>query len=724
MMPISAFTKDAWLSGDYVGPRRPMMRATIQRLDVQLFPYTLEASQITTPKAVNHFGVFSTVPFGQMHQPLELPNLASVSWQRGDDKPVASCTLTFYNTDPMPIGMVPASPDEFDQPGYFTFNRGATGYSTRWGYKNNGWRDMLVPDRVIRTYQGYGFDPNVDPMDDPHMYPSGVWIVDEVQYTTDGMISVACRDIGRVLIDQIAFPPVVPWAEYPLKFEAYHEVANPPILVTSDSWVRPTWETDSNQPYRGAGITDGGMAYVQPDGSCYGHHGRDAFDSSDKTYFLSVGNLPTWSSAYEYVQGSLGAGRTIGAVKVKVKGGPYHGYVSVKVGSKWQGSKKIPYKSRQIDSDADIPFVKTFDVKKDGTVTIKLPKYEGATSVRITLTNLWNSGLGKKYKYRAAIADIQVSAEVKSEADGGTHTEGNYADYTDLVKWFLAWAGFYWPKAGSSSASFMTKTDGTREYVMPASDDPLFPGGGRVWGDIQTTGTYGPAALTVDVWDKKPLLDCITFVRDIVNFVFWIDETGGAIWRQPNIWSVGNYVTPLMGGPSIGRTSEIHEIDERLTLMELTAKLSSRNTRERVFVGNIAGNLGAVAAGFNPYPSGLRRVSGWTDQRFQSVEECQRMADLITVRQMFTYREDQIQIPGNPAIQIDDQVRIFERVSNEGFIHYVKGIDCSWSLETGEWIYTLTTHWLGESPFDRWTFDPAELSEETQQYLRGLGLIA
>jgi hypothetical protein len=42
-------------------------------------------------------------------------------------------------------------------------------------------------------------------------------------------------------------------------------------------------------------------------------------------------------------------------------------------------------------------------------------------------------------------------------------------------------------------------------------------------------------------------------------------------------------------------------------------------------------------------------------------------------------------------------------------------------METGKWTYGLETFWLGESPFDRWAFNPAELDADTQAYLRVLG---
>lgn len=727
MKPVTEATKDAWLSGEYTGATKPMVRTTIQKLNIYLATYKFD-DRFTELKRT---GSWASAIFGQQHTPIELPNLASMKYNRDVTSDVATAELTFYNTAPLPLGQVPDAYSDFDQPGYYTGERGNTEFSDRWDHTSNGWQGLLVPDRVLRTYEGYGFNPEVGPESDANLYPSGVWLIDEVDYTSvDGMIRVTCRDLGRLLLEHIHFPPVVPFTEYPLYWDHYHQVDNPdvPVITTGPNtrWVRPSYHTDSNQPYVShPEITDGGMSYVQANGAVYGHHGSDAFDGSASTYFLSVGNQATWSSAYEFVQGKFPKGR-IGAVKVNAKAGPYRCYISVWADGGWKGTKRIPYGSRVVDTHADINYVKAVSIAYGENKTIRLPKvYANATRVRVTFSRLWNSGLGVNYKYRAAIEDVQVllttQESITTIVDGGQHWEGNYADYTDIVKWLCAWAGFLLP--ANPDHAFVKKVDGTKVTYEAEDQDVVLGSLGRVWGDFENTGTYGPAKLDIPTFDKKPLMDGIAYVRDIIGFSFWIDETGGAIWRSPNIWTVGNYVQPLIGGPSSGRTSLVLEIDEKQTLTSLTAKLSSRNTRERVFVANFAGRHAAMASGFNPYPSGMRRVGGWTDQNFASDEECQVMADLITLRQAFTYRENTIVIPGNPQIQIDDQVRIFERVAEEGYYHYVKSISSDWSLATGEWRYTLGTHWLGETPFTRWAFDPAELSAETQAYLEAIGKV-
>lgn len=296
---------------------------------------------------------------------------------------------------------------------------------------------------------------------------------------------------------------------------------------------------------------------------------------------------------------------------------------------------------------------------------------------------------------------------------GTTYFTGN----TDIIKLMCAWGGFYWPMDGKQRIS-----DGTIIAASPGKEDPTLgrEGVGRVWGDFEQTGTAGITDLTMDLFDKHSLMDAISYVRDIIGFIFMIDETGAAVWRAPNIYGVGNNVAAFSTNPR--RTTEMIEIDEKQTLMSLQADLNSRNIREHVFIATADGAKGATAAGWNPNPVGLRRVGGWTDQNFASTAECQVMADLITVRQLFSYRNDSVTVPGFPKLQVDDQVRIFEQTTSEGYIHYIKGISSSLSMETGSYTYNLDTHWLGEAPFTKWVFDPAQLSQATQEYLKAVRL--
>lgn len=717
MKEVDPETTAAWQGAFKGGTTRPMQRATIQKLDIGLYPYDFAGRGMTPyTDAKTRSGVLASAMFNQPHVPIELPNIKSIRWTKSIDSDSATCQLVLWNTEIVPLGEVPTGADAeaIGRPGYFTFNRGASAESSSlWGYSANGWQDLIVPDRVIRTYEGYGFDANEIPENDPNMYPSGVWLIDDVSFTADGLITVECRDMARLLMDQLMFPPVVPWAYYPLFFEPYKNVNNPDIVTTSevDKWFNPNYDTDSNIPYIGRGFTDGPRAYVDGNGGVLGHYGKHAFDGSNKTYWMSVGNNPTWSSAFEYIQGKFSA-RTISAVRFKAWGGAYHYYISVFADGEWKGKAIIPYKARVVDTNANIKFVKGGRIAKNEDLTVKLPKdYPNATKIRITFSDLYDSGIGE-YQYRAGVYDIDVYASTTSTktTDGGYHLEGNYGDYTDIIKILLGWGGFFWPNDATQTLS-----DGSTIPTPPATEDPVMPYG-RIWGDFEQTGTAGKVTLDIPIWDKKPLMDGVSYVRDVIGFIFYIDESGGAVWRSPNVWSIGNYVW----GRS-RRSAEFVTINEAETLNSLNVKLSSRNVRDRVFVSNLDGKTGAVAAGYNPFPSNIRRVAGWTDQNFESTPECQVMADLITIRQAFKYRMDTVVIPGNPAIQIDDQIKILERTSNETYLHYVREITSDWDSASGKWTYSIGTHWLGESPFDRWAFDPAQLSADTRAYLNLIG---
>jgi hypothetical protein len=278
---------------------------------------------------------------------------------------------------------------------------------------------------------------------------------------------------------------------------------------------------------------------------------------------------------------------------------------------------------------------------------------------------------------------------------------------------------YYDLMAGNGGSTELLSNGERRIWAYSRDDDAMTVQVGRIWGDFQQSGTAGPAPLDASIFDKKPLMDGIAYVRDILGYIFHIDEFGSAVFRPPNIYSVGNTYRSL-SKVSGERTSKMVTIDERQTLISMAASLSSRSIRERTFVSDPVGKFGHMAQGWNPNPIGLRRVGGWSDQRFASTKEARVMAEMIALRQLFTYRTDTATIPGYPAIQIDDQVRLFEATTTEGYIHYVKGISSSLDHESGEYIYQLETHWLGERPFKRWAFDPAKLSVETQQYLKGL----
>lgn len=720
MRYVSAHTTAAWLAPDKTGDNAPMARATIQALSMKTIAYDYNNLRGVVRRGV---GKFSTAMFGQAHTPIELPNIRSVSSSRGVDADAGTCTLTLWNCELLPMGTAPDDPNYFEREGWFTPNYGAEAQAqTRWNITTNDWQNILVPDRVIRTYKGYGSDFSVPAELDTFLYPSGVWIIDDVEFTHDGLITVQCRDMGRLLLEQISFPPVVPQTDYPLVWDPYHEVDNPDIVTTSTVWSWPTYETDSNMPWVGRGIKNGNDPYVDRVGGVKGHYGTHAFDYSGSTYWLSAGAEDA-TLATEYIQGGFSP-QSVQAIRVKAWGGPYKLYISVWFDGAWQGAHIIPDVHKKIGdtkivTGSDIRYIMTTSIAKNENKTITLPAtYANAERVRVTFSGLYNSGSGK-YKYRAGCYDLQVGSAVTGSLDGGTHTEGNYSDMSDIVKWILAWGGFYWPDISSGQA-YQTYSDASRVTIAPPEPDSAFPSG-RVWGDIENTGTSTLTKLSPELFDKKPLMDGISYIREQVNYLFMVDETGGAVWRSPNIWQLGNYLSGSDGGPNVGRVADTVEIDERTTLISYRARLSGRSLREVNFVAEPSGQIGATSRGFNPNPSGMRRALLYIDQGFTTAEECQIMADLISVRQSYTYRVGSLTMAANPSIQVDDQVRIWERTTGESYLHYVRSISSDLDIATGRWTYSLETHWLGTDPFTDWVVDPTQLSDVTQEYLKAIG---
>lgn len=720
MRTVPASITDGWVNPYKIGPNRSSARVTVQRMSANFLQYDLDGMNSAMLKGT---GVFCTIPFGQQAAPIELSNVSNVSWNKSVDQFCGDATISISNTHALPVGVL-SDDGEFEQPGAWTYNRGeSTEAQSNWGHEPSYRNGLLVPDRIVRIYEGSGSDTSVPADEDPNLVITFTGIITSIELNADKSLVIKCQDMGSVLLNTIAFPDVVPFCQYPIWFETYHQVAGPlvPSTVTTGSWQRATYATDSNIPYIGRGFQDGNMVYVSPDGSVNGNLGRYAFDSDMNSYFLSVGNYKNWSSSYEWVEGTT-PNQNISAVAITTLGGPYTCYVSVKIGGVWQGNHKIPYVPRVVDTGAAINFVKKQTISKNGQTTIDLPQVYGAVqAIRITVTDLWDSGVGK-FQYRGAIKDVQhfVSTSTVAMVTGPTVRTGNVSDFSDVVSWFLAWGGLFWPRE-SSGFAYHTRVDGEHITHAPPGDYSNLPHG-NIWGDIQKSGTYPITKLPIDQFDKQPLSDCLTSIKEILGFNLYFDEFGGAVFRLPNIFQIGNYVASIDGGPNQGRTSDIVVIDEEETLLGLNATISSNNVREKIFVANLSGKFGSTTAGFNPYPSNLRRYAVWSDTRWQTLEECRVMSDLISVRQMVSYRKDTVTIPGNPQIQIDDQIKIKEKVTSDTYYHYVNGISSNNDLVSGKWTYTLTTNWLGEDPDmpGAWSVDSSNLYEATRQYLENL----
>lgn len=763
---------EAWLSEDKTGPKRAVVRATITKSSLKRYPYDTRwapGGDMEWDEQRPRMGNFTSILFGVNVGVREIRNILSYSWSRSVEQDVATCTIRILNTELTPIGNLERTEfaEDFDMPGFMTPNRGSELSQERWGFEESGWEDFYVPDRVVKTYEGYGQDLTQPPGLDPNLVPSGTWLIDTVTIGHDGNIELSMRDIGRLLLDQISFPPVIPYDEYPVSWDKIHSELVPGRQPTGGEWSGKLNSlgsaNSSNQRYvtKFAGKEDPGTGkpYVTQGGGVWGHYDRDAITKvpdepepipgAGDAYWLSTGQSRRWDKVWwEFAYDKP---RAVSAVRLNVMGGPYRIYISVMDGKgRWHGRKKIDYdvSTKNVNLRADKPFVATAIADRGKTFDVVLKQvHKKIKRVRITFTKLWDTSSSEEFPWRAGLKNIYIYQNKDNDPDASDmgfergnvrKIVGNYLDYTDIVKTAVCWGGFFWPSpwepngTGDDHQNFIRlgatsdptgETPGTqrRRVLQWTTPDPHLARG-RAWGDFMLTGTAGEETLGVDQFDKQPLMDMISYVRDVTGFVFFIDETGAVVWRMPNYFKKGNYLSPpRLGVPTRGRTQDFITLDEDTTLLEYSTILSSESNREVIFVANLTGNFGTAIEGYAPSGAHLRRTAGWTDGKFRSKRETTVMADMIATQQMFAYRRGQARTPGNPAIQIDDQIRIFERVTSETYFHYVMGIEAELNMESGEFFYNLDTHWLGESE-ETWMLKQQELAGVTQQYLNRLGM--
>ena len=555
----------AWLAPDKTGDRRPVVRATLQKVKLIRHEYDTSLApggdwETQRPRTGN----FTTIVMGSDGEFVELRNIKTFTWSRSVNQDVAEATMTLHNAEVVPIGTANdfSTSDDFERPGEMTFSRGdGTLDDNPWGYPtDNAWNGSLVPDRLVRTYEGYGIDQNAWPAMDANLIQSGTWLIDDVDYNADGNIELKLRDVGRMLIDEICFPPVIPLAEYPLEFSKIRTENVPGRDTTGGSWVSLTRShgdaISSNDEYVGEGLTNPPYPhYVTSNGSFNGHHANHVLESGDG-YWQSTGQT-TYNSRVWW-QINLDDNTPMNGIRLRPQGGPYRVYISLHNGTKWLGRREIPYTvtTEGVDIGADIPYVKSYIADKNLTFDAILPRVYGSINkIRITFTRLQDTAVGA-YPFRAGLRDIRIytagsSATLASMTASSSRPSATTATSPTSSSGAAPGAASSGPRttptATTSSGAAMLSTTLTWKTTGPSSPTPpptpccpRAASGATSW----TPAPPANADLTVDLFDKQPLMDVINYVRDIVGFLFCIDEAGGTVWRMPNLWSLGNYLSP------------------------------------------------------------------------------------------------------------------------------------------------------------------------------------
>jgi len=383
--------------------------------------------------------------------------------------------------------------------------------------------------------------------------------------------------------------------------------------------------------------------------------------------------------------------------------------------------------------------------------SVDLPRTYNADKVRLVFTNLQWFGRIANGDYRAGVYEFQAygytpgtSQTTETEVVGEVSSliPGNIDDYTDIIKLFAAWAGFYWP-FGEDDPLFLKEEWGSR--------------GGRAWGDFFYSGAYpvSPACIPSSYWDNKSVMDAINQVKETLGFVAYVDHTGGLIWRPPNIWRNGNYMT---GRGWVGDWS-IPVVAENNVLLDYGVTIDDSSLRSEIVVvssddptiygsyvpGYASGeespasneNLLANADTVIGQSTGQQRVTDLSllagqqrvmlvpdypfgqnlDDEVAARKEVEKFAYLTSLWIHWSYRKGKVKIPCNPALDPDDQIRIYEAKTSETYIHYIVGITTSLDMRSGVYTADLDTHWLGNGPNSVWHLYKEDMPPALYAYL-------
>ena len=780
-----------WKSGFYAGDNRPHSRVTVEP------DWFLNTTGVS-------YGASNAGPYrwyqraDNDHVEVELPGIKTIQWDRNIDQSVATCTIDMYNQKMISVdGATPEVPlpGVLGDPGYYLAEHGVSPEAQAlWGHTTNEWEGVLVPNALIRTYQGYGgHDLTLaEAVEAGNLLITGVWLVDTVTAGNDGVLHISCRDVGKLLTDQQLYPPLIPKNRYPVKFCRYRlkrkRIRNreriedevnvtpvvsgaAPIPVEANPNAAGYWELRNNGQVFGFGDarrerlnatspdyanpTYGGSASnvnaiaingVPPDGNGYWvmrSNGRmEAF--GDAEWYGDLANEN--EHARDFAPTPTGLGYWI-----LTQDGDVHAFGdAVDLGGVTVTGSNYAQSIESHPTDPDGYWI----MKEEGEITaigslstyaiqplmgggtpsgtapygIELVEHEYFTRIRRTSTGngYWIvSGSGKVRAFGDAAhygqdtrPDLRRWAanlywdiiphwgtdqgyglpgsfdDFKQFGPNWEHfgsieeevqwlrRDGNYKDYSDIVKRLLRWSGWV----------LYEDTPDPTEYAP-------------VHGSIESTGAWSDECLPEEMFDKKPVIDAITQIKEIVGYLFYINEEGAAQFKTPNWWAPGNF--DETGQP----VDIIPDMNEVINVTGYQATTNDTDLRSEIIIATedpVDGLLqGSSATRFRPFSSdllrGMVKPAMWTNEVFQKPEEQLIMAELIALHIWFSKRTGSVTLAANPNIQIDDQVRVYERVSSDTYIHYVRGQSMTHDLDTGLFTMTLNTHWLGDD--DNWSLD-------------------
>lgn len=746
MRDVGTVIEEAWVEGGpFIGDRAVHCRMTVEKN----WLLNLASSGIaTTDPGKLPFRWWQRIDNSQVET--EVPNLFSIETDRALKTDAASATISIDNVE-----ITPGDPRGLRAlQGYYTWNFGDRDAAARWGQVANEWQDVLIPNALLRTYQGYGGREKTiaAALADGNLVLTGVWLIDEVRPGTEGKLEFRCRDMAKLLIEQQVFSGLVPGAKYPLNYYRWKvtQITSPAVpnydstdpvdqgpgpegpkfitsiavssdgegyyLVGTDGGVfafgvpfhGSRGSSEDSAPMMGIASDPLGRGYwlLAADGGVFafgevGYHGNATVSPEDtvaiaahpsgRGYWIvnDQGGVYALGQA-DYLGGSPAIG---GAFVVDIEptpsgdgywlltnvgniyaygDAPYLGNATLEGFNAAVGIAAHPDGNGYWIASAEGEVFAFGDAElKVANGEMPEPEELADPIFAIAATPSGNGyllagGDGGVFSF----GDAPFWGSLPSEFTYETKEDGNYLDYAEIIEDLLRWAGF------------LAYGDG--------QDD--------VYGVIEYTGAYSEDDLPPDLFDKKPVIDPINAIKEIVGYHFWIDEEGAAHFEFPNWYEYGCV------DEDGNRVFTLREIDEDRQLTEYSVSYKDTLVRSELIVSSHDPAAGLqttvttrrkVTYG-DALLRGMVRPAMWVNEWFTKKTEQERMIERILDHITFSLREGTVSCAAHPGIQINDQVRIYEHATAETYVHYIKGIRTSWSRESGEWNMMLTTNWLGE----------------------------
>lgn len=262
---------------------------------------------------------------------------------------------------------------------------------------------------------------------------------------------------------------------------------------------------------------------------------------------------------------------------------------------------------------------------------------------------------------------------------GKSPSSTNYRDLADPIRLFALWAGFYLPGSAVSA-------------------DGRWPG---ILGGIEDTGIDSPSVLDAAMFDKKDIVEGMKEIAKIVGYDMWADQEGGFRFQSPNIWEAGNFD---YDGVHDRFAFDIDESRELINFKALGSKKYDRSSITAAMTDpyrSATGDRGKIAA-FDTWTSSTKnQLHGMISPAIIAIEkdiplsEMVTMAELTGLRTWFERRRGTVEAPALPLIDQGDQVRIWERITFDHFLHLVDAVSTEHDCDTGVYRMNLTTHWMG-----------------------------